>query len=273
MSGFEWDDDFEWDAKIGEAKMNAGKTTQVFNHCTKTLIPSLNERRAWVFYVRALNPELSEVLLPEFPEERYFKYIGRWFALKHDAKKKLWRLSFLRFVKDHPPSGGARAQDGEAAEARGQMQNEPNRGPNGEDTTDNAVLRIEQEKRRSGLHAMQLWLEASYSCARVSIGKWRRGAIVAKWNLLDAMERAQEELLAACATLRLRRGKVAVSLTAMVREVRAAAANAPHQVAALRRKRVLIGGSMAIDLCVFAPQPARNAWQLGETRQVEPAAP
>lgn len=259
---FEWDDDFEWHENIHQAKMKPGKTTQVFNHCTKKLIPSLNERRAWVHYVRALNPGRAEILLPEFHEEHYFKYIGRWFVLEHDAKKKLWRLCFLRFVKDQPPGDDAGAPEEDGVDAHVNAQIEPNERPGDDETNDGAALRV------GSAETLRL-LAASYSCAQRRISHWRRGLLVAKWNFLDAVERAQDHVMAACAALRLRRRKVAASLSALVRQLREEAIYAPRQVATLQPQRISIGGSRTLEVFVYVPQLRQGAWHCGEPARLD----
>lgn len=248
---------FEWDSEIDNARMKPGKMTQVYNYCVDELIPGLDKRRDWARYIRLLNPDLPEILKPEIPTEHVFQYIARRFVLRYQDKKDLWRLCYLGAAKG--PPGGNSAGDGTPGDQSG-----------GDDPQGHARYLPPDEDGAGEVAARAAALLSALraTCARYvrivaetqlhpRLRRARRTLRNLAWAGRDALDRFVEYAVGVGAALHLRRAKVAASLTSLVREMNEAVVNAPRKVAALKPKRLRLGG---IDFDFYELAPEQFDW-------------
>jgi hypothetical protein len=251
---------FEWERNIARANMGAGITTQVRRYCQDTLIPKLEERRFWAEAFNALNAKHNPTLQQSIENVHFFERLARKWKFVRDPQKKVWRLYFVAMIEIPPevdvdavaPDGG---EGGPAGEEHPRMM----RPDDAKGFSPPITVRIQLP------HARREILREFYIFhARRGLKRMRRTFRAAGWMAQDALERLGDDLDHLYAALRLRRVRVAESLTAMVADMRMIAACAPRKLAQLEFVRVRLGSNQIMDFSQYRLEESDwDAWLFG----------
>jgi hypothetical protein len=252
---------FEWERNIARANMGAGITTQVRRYCQDTLIPKLEERRFWVETFNVLNAPSDPLLQQSLESVHFFERLARKWKFVRDAKKKVWRLYFVAMIAPPPeadvdaivPGAGEDGPEGGV----NQRLMRPDDGP-----PDVAAARAADAPSPRGAREMLHEIYLFY--AHSGLKRLRRTLRATSLMAQDALERVEDDLNHIYASLRLRRAKVAESLTAMVSDMRMVAACAPRKLAQLEFVRVRLGSNQTMELSQYrSEEPDWNSWLFG----------
>jgi hypothetical protein len=256
ISGFEWEDEIE------RAQMGAGITKQMLKYARDVLIPKLEQRRFWVEAFNVLNAQGSPLLQQDLQDEYFFERLARKWKFVRDVEERVWRLHFVAMIKPPPEANvnaiGAQPGQGDGAEEQNPRTMRPDDG-----AADGALARaaVDLQPPRSAHEILHEFYVLSVSPV---LARAREIVRVLTWMGEDAWERMEDHFNHAVASLRLKRAKVAESLTAMVGEMRLAAACAPRNVARLEFVRVWLGDRQTMELAQMKyEKPDWNAWLFG----------
>jgi len=222
---------FRWDATSYEiAGLSANKANQTRNHCEKELIPKLNQRRGWARCVRAFNPDLPEIMLPELQTEHFFIYVARHFVLRYEQRGQ-WRLHFIGHVED----GDEPRQDGD----RQVLEMEAEAPPRA------AACANPQQRRRRAVRRMRLEDAEAFAVLIFNVIEPRLARIVRA--LRFRFRRSAALVRAALRRLSGQQTRTAASLSQIVRRSAHAIGAAPRPAAYLERRRVEIAPGLVMD--------------------------
>jgi hypothetical protein len=260
ISGFKWEDE------IDRAGMSSGITKQMLSYCVDVLIPKLEQRRFWVEAFNALNAQYAPMLQQDLQNEYFFEKLARKWKFVRDAGNRRWELYFVAMIKPPPEvDADAIAPDGDAGPAPGDANPRAMRPPNDLDDGARAHAAVDVQPSRSARESLREFyvLQAKPKLFRVALM-----LRAASWMAHDAAERLGERVGDLFVSLHLKRAKVAASLTAMVREMREAAAFAPRHVAQLEFVRVRIGANQTMELAQYREeQPDWSSWLFGRPEE------